>query len=139
MTDEPAGPPSVLVVDDDSSVSRALIRCLATECEVRCTVVTDALGAFDLLSARPFDLIVTDMAMVGLSGGELLRICSERWPNMRRALFTGYSDAAWVDEYRRHADAVIAKGGAIRPICKLICELASNERAGGNGGAPSPD
>lgn len=126
--------PRILVVDDDLSVSRALIRCLAKKCDVHCVATHDGLSAFRLLNVQTYAVLVTDMAMAGMSGVELLRIASERWPQMRRVLFTGYADAGVVADNQNYADAVLAKGSAIHPICKTICELAFNARPGENGG-----
>lgn len=120
--------PRVLVVDDDLSVSRVLIRCLSKRCDVHCVATHDGLSAFRLLSVQSYAVIVTDMAMSGMSGTELLRIAKERWPEMRRILFTGYSDATLVLADKEAADVVLAKGSSITDICEAICALAVTPR-----------
>ena len=40
----------------------------------------------------PFDIVLTDVVMAGLSGVQLARRLNRRWPNLPVVLFSGYSD-----------------------------------------------
>jgi DNA-binding NtrC family response regulator len=120
--------PRVLIVDDDVSTARVLIRCLERRCALNCTTATDGFEAFRILGNRHFSLLITDMAMPNMSGMELLRLAKERYPAMRRILFTGYSDASLVLADRDNADAILEKGGDIGPLCSTICRLATTPR-----------
>jgi CheY-like chemotaxis protein len=85
-----AAPKVVLVVDDEP-----MVRMLAVDLfeELGCTVVEAAGGneALGLLEARPdISLMFTDCRMPGMSGPELAQVASERWPNLRIVLVTGY-------------------------------------------------
>jgi EAL domain-containing protein (putative c-di-GMP-specific phosphodiesterase class I) len=68
-----AGQRSVLVVDDDDALARSLERVLkAAGFEV--VIASNGTIAVDLLMRRPFDVILTDIQMPGMSGVELLGI-----------------------------------------------------------------
>ncbi|ACL66954.1 multi-sensor signal transduction histidine kinase [Anaeromyxobacter dehalogenans 2CP-1] len=88
---------TVLVVDDDEHVRRALARVLRRS---RCRVIDagDASGALALLEREPVQVVVSDHRMPGTSGVELLRIVKERWPTVQRVLLTGHADSAVIEE-----------------------------------------
>jgi len=54
--------------------------------------VDSATRAISELERAPFDVIVTDMRMPGTDGAELLKVVSERWPNVVRIVLSGYSE-----------------------------------------------
>jgi two-component system chemotaxis sensor kinase CheA len=66
----PAGPPSVLVVDD-AATTRAMERGLLEMAGYRVTVAADGLEAWDCLAREAFDLVVSDVDMPRLDGFEL--------------------------------------------------------------------
>jgi EAL domain-containing protein (putative c-di-GMP-specific phosphodiesterase class I) len=68
-----AGKRSVLVVDDDESVARSLKRVLMSG-GYDVTVATNGTSAVQTVMSRPFDVILTDIQMPGMSGVELLSV-----------------------------------------------------------------
>ncbi len=88
---------SVLVVDDDEHVRRALRRvlkrsgCLLHE-------AADGDGALAVLSREPVHVVVSDYRMPGMNGVELLRQVKERWPRVQRVLLTGQADTSAIEE-----------------------------------------
>lgn len=78
---EPGSPnlprPRVLVVDDDVAMTQAYARVLGS---VAASVsrATDAAEALARLSSEPFDVVVSDLQMPGVSGIEMLRVVRER-------------------------------------------------------------
>ncbi len=89
----PARAVSILAVDDEPSVLEALKRLLRPDgIEVRMAHS----GAEALLmleqDAESIGAIVSDYAMPGMSGAELLRITFQRWPDLTRVLLTGNAD-----------------------------------------------
>ncbi|MCY0966265.1 HD domain-containing phosphohydrolase [Parathalassolituus penaei] len=80
----------ILLVDDEPAVLQALKRLLYRQYQVE--TASSGHDALAKLSEEPFDLIISDMRMPGMSGADLLAICFERWPDMTRVLITGYSD-----------------------------------------------
>ncbi|HEX9288007.1 MAG TPA: ATP-binding protein [Anaeromyxobacteraceae bacterium] len=88
---------SVLIVDDDEHVRRALKRVLK---RARCQLyeAPDADAALALLTVEPVHVVVSDYRMPGMSGVEFLRVVKERWPRVQRVLLTGQADTAAIEE-----------------------------------------
>ncbi|MDT4969407.1 MAG: cyclic di-GMP phosphodiesterase [Acidobacteriota bacterium] len=60
----------LLIIDDESEIRRVLVEFLSTTNE--CAAASSAEEALALLSNAPFDLIISDVAMSGMSGLEML-------------------------------------------------------------------
>ena len=89
----PAGMARVLVIDDDAQVRMATAAMLV---ELGYEVVEgdSARAGFDRLEAAdaPFDLILADYAMPGMTGGEMIAQLRRITPNLRSLLISGYAD-----------------------------------------------
>lgn len=116
--------PRVLLVDDDRHALAALARLFGAHCGVRILAATSPDQALDYLNAARFELIVTDYNLPGLTGVHLLALCLDRWPDMRRAIYTGDKKSS-VD----FADAILMKGDNPVEVVKKLCELARTPRA----------
>jgi two-component system response regulator AtoC len=82
-------PLSVLIVDDDNEVRRSLHAVLDTAGYVSATA-SSAEDALRLASTNPYDLILSDLKLPGLSGLDLLKEIGRRIPVI---LMTAYGDA----------------------------------------------
>ena len=81
-------PLRVLVVDDNASLLRFLVSAFSAN---GCTVSQAAAAeqALALITAEPFDLVVSDIKMPGLSGLDLLRAVKGKQPETPVVLITG--------------------------------------------------
>jgi two-component system chemotaxis sensor kinase CheA len=109
---EPAGPPSVLVVDD-TAVVRELERSILEEAGYRVRTARDGREALATLTGDPPDLVVTDVDMPYLDGLELTRSirADPRLAGLPVVVVT--SKAAEADRRRAMdagADAYLVKG-----------------------------
>ncbi len=84
---------SILAVDDEPSVLEALKRLLRPD-GIEVHTAGGGGEALRLLEehADSIGAIVSDYSMPGMSGAELLRITSVRWPDLTRVLLTGNAD-----------------------------------------------
>jgi two-component system chemotaxis sensor kinase CheA len=109
---DPAGPATVLVVDD-SAVTRTLEKSILEAAGYQVRVAADGAAALDLLGREPCDLVVTDIEMPHLDGFSLTaRVrADERLRDLPVVLVTSLDS----EEDRRRgveagADAYIVKG-----------------------------
>lgn len=83
----------LLLVDDEATVVGALARLLRVCPPVKdVAVATSGPDALQLLSASPFDVMITDLQMPGMNGLDLLKAVQERFPRVVRIVLSGCSD-----------------------------------------------
>jgi PAS domain S-box-containing protein len=88
----PASPKRILLVDDDAFLRESVAEVLAWQGHEVVCVPGGAEALERLAQDEPFDLVILDMNMPGLSGGETLpRILGIR-PDQRVLVSTGYTD-----------------------------------------------
>lgn len=80
---------SVLLVDDDPALVRALVRGLRTDKQLDLITASNAEEALVLLGRSAVDIIVSDIDMPGINGLELLNIVRREHPDVVRMLITG--------------------------------------------------
>lgn len=79
--------PAILIVDDEHGVRKLLADFLAKTYEVVCA--ENAEKALACLSEHPVDLVISDIAMPGMDGIELLQTVRKCHPKTKYALLTG--------------------------------------------------
>jgi HD-like signal output (HDOD) protein/CheY-like chemotaxis protein len=85
--------PRILFVDDEADVLAGLRRVLRPQRhQWDMHFVGSAREALDLLAASPFEVLVTDLRMPGIDGGELLAEVVRRHPDVVRIVLSGYAD-----------------------------------------------
>ena len=88
MTAEPV--PSVLIVDDDTSLGDALAQALE-RIPCTCDVVASGHAGLDRLSENHYDLVITDLVMTDIDGMGVLVEAKKRQPDAEVILITGYA------------------------------------------------
>jgi putative two-component system response regulator len=81
----------LLIVDDEEPIRRMLARLLARNGH-ECETAADGLGAKEMLDGRPFDLLLTDMDMPGISGLDLIMQGAHDHPDTATVMVTGMDD-----------------------------------------------
>lgn len=82
--------PRVLFVDDDEWVQRALARAFGRA--FRLSVAPSGEAALEALRAAPFDVVVVDYLMPGMTGVELIHRLQEEHPGLPRIMLTGHGE-----------------------------------------------
>jgi CheY-like chemotaxis protein/predicted kinase len=88
--------PTVLVVEDEME-QRLLLGEVLSEMGCLVEVAPDAAVALALLEADPFDLVLSDQRMPGMTGTELAAEVTRRHPRTRVVLLTAHADHDTVD------------------------------------------
>ena len=84
---------SILIVDDEEQILKALQRMFRTEGYSISTATDGAEGILRIEeSEKPFSLIISDQRMPGMNGSEFLERSKKLLPDATRILLTGYSD-----------------------------------------------
>ncbi len=81
----------VLLVEDIDSLRDLAVR-VVSGLGVEVVAAPDGLVALELArsATAPFDVVVTDLRMPGMTGGELARAIAQLWPATRFVFMTGY-------------------------------------------------
>jgi CheY-like chemotaxis protein len=98
----------VLIAEDDDAVRSVLVRSLTREGfgVVETWDGTEALRALETSADLP-DVLITDVAMPGLSGPDLAGRVSARWPEVRIGFITAYAG--------EHAVRMVTTGHPVLP------------------------
>ncbi len=88
---------TLLVVDDEVNIQRALFRVLQNE-RYRIMCASSADEAMQILTRQEVQVIISDQRMPGVSGTEFLTKVKASHPNTVRILLSGYSDAITVTD-----------------------------------------
>jgi len=83
--------PTLLCVDDEMSILKALTRVFAAQ-PVRLLQANSGEAALAILQQEPVHLIICDMRMPEMTGAELLAQAAVLQPDAYRILMTGYAD-----------------------------------------------
>src|ERR1041384_4172707 len=81
----------ILLVDDEPEVRAALRHVLEAD-GYAIDEAADGAAALSLLVTKPFQLIISDQMMPGMSGIDLLKLVRVRHPNVVRIMLTGDTD-----------------------------------------------
>jgi CheY-like chemotaxis protein len=123
-------PLTVLVVDDESAVRRALERVL-TRLGHTVQLATSGESACETLATSTVDLVLMDLRMPGMSGQTLFHSIVARWPHLvnRVIVMTGDPEAQDHHDWLRHNDLpVLTKPFELAQLESLVSAVATEER-----------
>lgn len=118
------GGETVLLVEDEPSVRAILQRALerAGFAVIPAENGTDALAAVERHGGR-IDLLVSDVVMPQMGGSELIDLLSDRLPDLRVVLMSGYTSDELSHEVRQKATAFLEKPFSPDALSRLVREL----------------
>ena len=82
---------NIIIVDDEKNILSSLRRDLIDE-SYNVFFAGSGEDALNMLSEKPFKVILSDVNMPGMDGFELLEIVKERYPDIISVIFSGLSD-----------------------------------------------
>jgi YesN/AraC family two-component response regulator len=84
---------NIVFVDDERELLEGLrSRLYKHRAEWDMKFVVSGDEAIAIFEKQPVDLIVSDVRMPGMDGGQLLTLVKQRWPTTMRIIVSGYSD-----------------------------------------------
>ncbi len=115
----------ILIVDDEETLTFSLYQAFI-KAPYDCEVVTASSGeeALDKFDGGFFDLVITDIAMPGIDGLELLSIIKSRSPETKVIIITAYgTDEREERAYKIGADKYIEKPFDISELRNLVFKM----------------
>jgi HD-like signal output (HDOD) protein len=101
---------SILFVDDERELLDGMrARLYKHRDDWRMQFALSGEEALAILEREPVDLIISDVRMPGMDGGQLLTQVKARWPNTIRIIVSGYSDPAQAARLTSLAHQYVAK------------------------------
>ena len=111
----------ILFVDDEPELLDSLrARLYKHRHEWNMKFVLSGADAIAALEQQRVDLIVSDVRMPGMDGGQLLSVVKQRWPTTVRIIISGYSDPAQAVRLTSLAHQYIAKPFDISKLRELV-------------------
>lgn len=115
----------LLIVDDEETLTFSLYQTFINA-PIDCEVVTAASGeeALERFEKNPFDLVITDLAMPGMSGLDLLKNIKSQKADTQVVIITAYgSEEREESAYNLGADQYLEKPFDIREIKNLVLKM----------------
>ncbi|MFK7733639.1 MAG: EAL domain-containing protein [Pseudomonadales bacterium] len=81
----------LLLVDDEPNVPKSIRRALRSQ-QYAIHIASSGMEALELLEKQPIDVVVSDHRMPGMTGAELLREVSAKYPSIVNVMLSGQAD-----------------------------------------------
>lgn len=114
----------ILVVDDEPDLRDVISSRFELEgCEV--TLAENGKAAIDVMKAKKFDAVVTDVRMPNTNGIELLDAIKDNGDQAAVILISGFTDLEPQDALDRGAKALLIKPFDLDDIINAVCSAIS--------------
>ncbi|SLM31282.1 putative Two domain sensory box histidine kinase (PAS/PAC domain/GGDEF domain protein) [Desulfamplus magnetovallimortis] len=123
---------TILFVDDEASIAEIGKEVLERS-GYTVTTKTDPLEALEKFRENPdgFDLLITDMAMPGMSGNQLISAIQKIRPELPVILSTGYASGSQDEKkgkFHKDIDAFLSKPHEFHELIKTVQRVISSKR-----------
>jgi DNA-binding NtrC family response regulator len=118
----------ILIVEDERNLAYTLAQALRRTSGEEFTVVicSSAGEALLLLSVQPFDLVISDLRLPGMSGLELLSKVRQDYPDIRTILMTGFGTEQVEAAAKQLTDAYLTKPFDLPDVLHLVQQVIKN-------------
>ena len=133
-------PAKILLVDDNRHGLLAR-KAILEELGYAMTVCSDPEAAIQVFSGGPFDLVITDYKMPGMTGVELIVRLREISADTPAILVSGFVDTLGLTEDNTGANAVIQKSAnevpqLLRAVARVLRRTNAPKKPAGRAGRP---
>jgi two-component system, NtrC family, response regulator HydG len=129
-SDHQASTGRILVVEDDLVTGRFLVRLLGEHGGFDVTHTLDPAVGLKRASSEPWDLVLTDVEMPGMSGLELLEALRRVSPGLPVAVLTAHASFDYaIRALRDHADEFLSKSVPPEQLLASVRSLVAKGRA----------
>jgi two-component system, cell cycle sensor histidine kinase and response regulator CckA len=128
----PRGTETILLVEDEASIRNFAVRILSG-LGYKVLVASDGQAAIELQAEYdgPIHLLISDVVMPRLSGGELARRLSQRLPGLPVVFFSGYApDVSLTSTFTAEGLTLIPKPFTAEVLGRAVREALSRARSG---------
>jgi CheY-like chemotaxis protein len=128
-------PLRILYVDDELvnlKLVKAVIAFVLKRPDEVVAVSSGAEGLERLAAGVPFDVVLSDQRMPGMSGTQFLALVKQKYPAAARVIVTGYNDDPDVRMAQRSglAQAIIPKPWQSQEMYETLCAAVARHRKG---------
>ena len=111
----------MMIVDDEERIANSIYDLMDERFEFELYCRYSAMAALDIIRTMRFDIVITDIAMPGMSGLELLSKVQAIWPKCHFLILTAYDNFDYAYETLRH-DRVdyLLKIESYDTICRCV-------------------
>ncbi|MFQ6618213.1 MAG: response regulator, partial [Fidelibacterota bacterium] len=128
---KPAGPASILVIDDEPGAREILHEILIREKHRVKTAASGTEGLEIFEKRKRIDVVITDLGMPGMSGWEVSKRIKEKSPGTAVVMITGWGTQLDKKKMKEcGVDRVIAKPFQINQILSVICDCLKSKKKG---------
>jgi CheY-like chemotaxis protein len=119
----------VLAVEDNAGMRRIVVRQL-TELGYRALEAEDARAALGVMERQPVAVLFSDVVLPGgMSGYELARIASSRWPAIKIVLTSGFPENRIAGDGKLHNVKLLSKPYRKEDIARIIANAFAENAA----------
>ena len=115
----------LLIIDDEETLTFSLYQSfILSDDDYEVLTANSGEEALDKIKEKPFDLIVTDIFMPGISGFDILKIVKDEYPGTKVVVMTAYGSSEKRDEAMElGAKFYLEKPFEIKEFKKIVMEI----------------